>query len=201
MIKCVFFDLGNVLVKVDKGAAIRQFTALTGLSADKLTTPEIGQVEIEFEKGRLTTEAYLRRIRQVLEIQKPLAAERLLSIWQAAFELQADVWRLAQNIRRTVPIWLLSNTNALHIRAIRAKYAILEQLDGLVLSYEVQALKPEPRIYLAALKQAAVAPEETIFIDDLPENVAGAAALGIHAHQFIDVATLSNYLRGYHLNA
>ena len=39
--------------------------------------------------------------------------------------------------------------------------------------------KPDPRMYLDALKQAGVPAEETVFIDDGPRNLEGAAALGI----------------------
>jgi HAD superfamily hydrolase (TIGR01509 family) len=40
-------------------------------------------------------------------------------------------------------------------------------------------MKPDPRVYQEALKQARAEPSACVFIDDMAENVAGAAALGI----------------------
>ena len=46
-------------------------------------------------------------------------------------------------------------------------------------SCEIGVFKPDPRMYRDALKQAGVPAEETVFIDDSPRNLEGAAALGI----------------------
>jgi FMN phosphatase YigB (HAD superfamily) len=44
--------------------------------------------------------------------------------------------------------------------------------------------KPSPAIYHRALREVAATPGETIFIDDLHENVLAAANLGINAFHF-----------------
>ncbi len=54
-----------------------------------------------------------------------------------------------------------------------------EEVDALVLSFEVGSHKPEPGIYLAALAAVGVAPERAVFVDDQPPYLDGAAALGI----------------------
>lgn len=48
-------------------------------------------------------------------------------------------------------------------------------------SCDLNCAKPEPRIYLECVAGLGVTPQETIFIDDRPNNVAGAAKLGLHA--------------------
>ena len=40
-------------------------------------------------------------------------------------------------------------------------------------------MKPDPRIFQLALQRFGIKAEETVFIDDNPNNVAGANALGI----------------------
>jgi putative hydrolase of the HAD superfamily len=72
---------------------------------------------------------------------------------------------------------LLSNTNELHATHFRAQFAAtLDHFDALVLSHEVGARKPDPRIYAAC--QAGHAAGEYLFLDDLPTNVEAARALG-----------------------
>ena len=61
-------------------------------------------------------------------------------------------------------------------------------------SNEVGVFKPHPRIYRHALDGMGLPPEQTVFIDDLPANLDGAAAMGITpvlivAHEGADVPT------------
>ena len=54
-----------------------------------------------------------------------------------------------------------------------------DEVDALVLSYEVGAHKPDAAIYLAALDALGARPEQAVFVDDQPPYLDGAAALGI----------------------
>ncbi|HEY3811100.1 MAG TPA: HAD-IA family hydrolase [Acidimicrobiales bacterium] len=54
----------------------------------------------------------------------------------------------------------------------------------------LRAVKPEPGAYQAVLEGLAARPEEVVFFDDKPANVAGAAAVGIDARLFEDPAQL-----------
>ena len=65
-----------------------------------------------------------------------------------------------------------------------AAYGLLVEFDLVVGSAYVGVMKPEPAIYRRALTQLGREPGETVFIDDAPANVAGAAALGMKAILF-----------------
>jgi putative hydrolase of the HAD superfamily len=54
-----------------------------------------------------------------------------------------------------------------------------DEMDTILLSYEVGAHKPDPAIYLAALDALGARPEQAVFVDDQPPYLDGAAALGI----------------------
>lgn len=56
--------------------------------------------------------------------------------------------------------------------------------DYLVNSYNVGAKKPDPKIFLEALKRTTSKPEEVLFIDDSLENIEAAKQMGINAIQF-----------------
>ena len=55
-------------------------------------------------------------------------------------------------------------------------------------SYQENACKPEEKIYRALLDRYGLAPEETVFLDDNPDNIAGAERLGIRTVLFTDIA-------------
>lgn len=82
-------------------------------------------------------------------------------------------------------ICLLSNTNPFIMAFTRSdKFSdehkpISDYFDTLFCSYEMQAYKPEPDIFLKALAADGMKAEETIFVDDSLKNIKAAEALGI----------------------
>ena len=81
-------------------------------------------------------------------------------------------------------IYLLSNTNPIHIHGRIAKYfaidgkKIEDYFDGLVLSYEAKAAKPNRAIFEYAISHLNIEAEETLFIDDSQKNLDAASQLG-----------------------
>jgi putative hydrolase of the HAD superfamily len=67
---------------------------------------------------------------------------------------------------------------------LRARYDFWAKFTGVVNSAELGTIKPDPAIYHHLLNTYDLVPEETLFLDDLAKNVAGAQAVGIHAIQF-----------------
>jgi epoxide hydrolase-like predicted phosphatase len=65
-------------------------------------------------------------------------------------------------------------------------YPFIQYFDGIVISYEVGLMKPDPRIYHLALESLDVEPNEALFIDDFSENIQGAKAVGLQALHFTD---------------
>jgi FMN phosphatase YigB (HAD superfamily) len=55
---------------------------------------------------------------------------------------------------------------------------------NLAVSCDLGVRKPDAEAYLRALARYGAAPENTFFTDDSAANVAGAAAVGLHAHLF-----------------
>jgi glucose-1-phosphatase len=79
---------------------------------------------------------------------------------------------------------MLSNTNALHFEMIRETYPLISHFDHYVLSYEVGAMKPSPRIYEEAIAHSGVKPDECFYTDDILAYVEGAQRAGLTAVQF-----------------
>jgi putative hydrolase of the HAD superfamily len=82
---------------------------------------------------------------------------------------------------------LLSNMPREQWAALRNGLGWLPLCDVLVLSYELGIAKPDPEIYRRCLDQLSLAPDEVLFLDDHPDNVAAAAELGINALLFTTI--------------
>jgi len=67
--------------------------------------------------------------------------------------------------------------------------------DLIVDSSEVGMRKPEPEIYLLTCEKLGVKPERAAFVDDIPTNIEGATAVGLHAIQFTKTEEVIDALR------
>ena len=74
---------------------------------------------------------------------------------------------------------LLTNNDRSYFQRVFAKPVLKEAFDELVFSSDVNAAKPDGRMYLAGLAATGTSPEETLFLDDLAANVDGAGRVGI----------------------
>jgi len=82
--------------------------------------------------------------------------------------------------------YVLSNMHLASITHLESTYDIWGLFDGAVISCRVGAVKPEPAIYEYLLNAHRLNAAETVFIDDRPENLETAAALGIEPIRFVD---------------
>ena len=78
---------------------------------------------------------------------------------------------------------------------IKKKFPEILIFDEYVLSFEVGHMKPHPLIYIKALEKAGVKANESIFIDDIKENIEAAQNLGIGGILFGPQTNLEAELR------
>ena len=92
------------------------------------------------------------------------------------------------------PCYLLSNFPE-PFAEMPARTPVLQKLDGMVISYQIHMLKPDPAIFLRAAEILGITPAETIFIDDSLPNVEGAKKAGMEAYHFSTPADLKTHFR------
>ena len=83
-----------------------------------------------------------------------------------------------------IKLVLFSNTNSMHISWLLENYEVFEDFEGRVFSHEVGLRKPDPSIYRHAIEAFGLTPEETLYLDDLPENIATGHSMGLRCHQY-----------------
>ncbi len=184
MIKTVIFDLGKVLVPFDFSNGYRTIATLCPYSAEEIPA-RIGKTGLvpRFECGEVEAERFVEELCAALEAQ--ISYDRFCEIWTSVFLPPTLIPEsMLEGLARRYRLLLLSNTNSIHFRMIRDKYPLLRHFHDYVLSFEVGAMKPSPRIYQSALDRAQCDPGECFFTDDIAEYVAGARQAGIDAVQF-----------------
>jgi 2-haloacid dehalogenase len=91
-------------------------------------------------------------------------------------------------------VYGLSNWSAETFRRIRHQYPFMDLLDEIVLSGEVQIVKPDPRIYTVLLERIERSAADCLFIDDSEANIAVAEELGFQTIRFTSPEQLAHEL-------
>ncbi len=192
-IKAVFFDIGNVLVRVDAKSIVRKL-AWALRSRPLRLARYLWKTDLvdSIERGRIGPHKLHRLFAKEFGYNGNF--EHFKHLWCDHFTLETQTAGLLRRIAKTHKVYLLSNTNALHYDFIKDNYAFPSQVHGAVLSYLLGLRKPERAIYTAALRRARVKPREAVFIDDLKKNVKAARKAGMHALLYEDPVKLKGHL-------
>lgn len=180
MIQAIVFDFGNVVGFFDHRLVTSRLLPYADLPADELHRRIFGGVlEDEYEKGHVTSAEFLRRLRAECGLRCP--NEVIVESYTDIFWPNPEIGGLLPLLKPRYRLVLGSNTSELHSRHFRCQFAeTLAYFDALVLSHEIGARKPAPAFFQQCVERAGCPAEECVFIDDLPANVAGAKAYGLH---------------------
>jgi glucose-1-phosphatase len=195
----LIFDFGNVVAFFDYRKACETYGRRLGISGDsfleRVKSVGFSPLVQRYESGQITAEEFSRGVCDLAGLEIP--HEEFAAAWSDIFWLNEPIARLVASLKRLgYTLVLGSNTNDLHATQFRRQFAeTLAHFDRLVLSYEVGHIKPSAEFYLTCVEAAGATPETSVFIDDVPENVEGARAAGLHGVVFRDVPTLLEDLR------
>jgi len=106
---------------------------------------------------------------------------------------------LSELRQRGTPLYGLSNFSAETYPPTFARFEFLRWFRGILVSGEAGLIKPDPRIYERLIERFGLAPERTVYIDDVEENVLAARPFGIYAIQFTTPTALRRDLTGFGL--
>ena len=179
MTSAVISDLGNVILWFDNEVFYRKMTAHCRLSVDEIR--EIVWNSPEFVKlidlGSLSPREFYDRVTAKLGAR--IGYDEFMAAYADVFTINPPVFETLKRLRGKNRLVLVSNVDEVRFGFIRKRFPELMFFDEYVLSYELRVMKPDARIYRAALDKARAEAAECVFIDDLEENIEGAAALGI----------------------
>lgn len=190
MIKNIIFDIGNVLAAFRWKEYIEEL-GYSGEDAERLArATTMNPLWREIDHGVMplddvinamiaTDPGFEGPIRHFFEDRRRLVME---------YDYSAG-W-LEELKKRGFKIYLLSNYSQDHFEYISTHFRFFGYEDGMVISFREKLLKPEPAIYETLFSRYGLNPEECVFLDDTPQNIEGAAAVGMKGIVF------GNYAQG-----
>jgi len=186
VIRAVLFDIGGVLeINPDLGVA-PAWEARLGLPGGALSE-RLHDVWAGGAIGTITEQDVRQAIRNRLGLDERQLATLMADIWRQY--LGTANTELIQYVRRLRPRYrtgIVSNSFVGGREKEQAAYAFDDLVDDIVYSHEAGMSKPDPRIYTLACTRLDVRPDETAFLDDTDDCVAGARQAGIHAILYQD---------------
>ena len=201
-IRNIIFDLGGVILNIDPQLTVDAFRNLgwndfyeeNNLSLSK-------ELFYNLESGNSSPEVFRNNVRKMIDVQ--LDDKEIDTAWAAMIlDIPADRVRYLEELKKSYKLYLLSNTNEIHRLKFHRNfetdfgYSFFDLFDRNFYSHEMGTRKPNPQIYLEALKEANLVPEETLFIDDMEENIEAAKTTGMKVLH-IQPGTLMENLPGY----
>ncbi len=182
MIRAFLFDIGNVLVHFDFSRALRAVAALSDVADEAEALQKMDAVKLEYEDGQITRAQFLHEAFRILGYRGSEA--EFVAAWQGIFSENAPMTALVRSLHGRFPLFLLSNTNCLHVEGLFRDFPVFAHFTGATYSHEAKVSKPVRTIYEIASRTHGLDPATTFFIDDLAANIATARELGFHTHHY-----------------
>jgi len=195
-IRLIIFDLGNVVFEINNQNVFKYWAHVTSLPEEFFADHHIPDMIFhQFERGELTPEEFHRVLITSKDVD--LSFEDFSDGWNAIYgEAYPEVHNVLQKLSDKVFLVALTNTNELHYKVWMHKYAeTLKYFKKLFISSQLGFRKPEFRAFKYVLEECQAKPCETLFFDDVLENITKAHELGIHAVQVSEPSDITTELQ------
>ncbi|MEH6682095.1 MAG: HAD-IA family hydrolase [Sediminicola sp.] len=200
MLKNLIFDFGDIFINLDKMAPLRAMYQW-GL-------PDLGPDHISlfnsYEIGAMDSDGFLGKMGLLFP---EVPTSEIKKAWNSIIlDFPEHRLEFIENLASegSYRLFLLSNTNALHIekvidqmgneRFLRFKNCF----ERFYLSHEIKYRKPDTAIFKFVLEQNGLDPSETFFVDDTKEHTEAAKTLGIKSWHLLlgeqDVTSIKDHL-------
>ena len=179
----LLIDIGNVVIWDPRPLIVREILRTERVDPDRLRRSYY-RVALRMAAGSLRLPGAYRELRARFHWSMSYRAFRELVGRRALRPIPGVLPALrALHRKGTVRIVYASNVEPATWAGLRRKFRLDDCADGAALSFRLRSLKPSRRFFRGAIRIARVAPATMVYLDDLPENIRAARALGIRARR------------------
>jgi FMN phosphatase YigB (HAD superfamily) len=192
--EAIIFDFGGVLLDLNIEKSYEELSLLVDinpLETDILVSKMYDSFEA-LETGSISGETFIWRIQNLTN--KQVDPVKVIHAWNAMLL----GWNPAKldflyKIKEKYPIYLLSNTNEIHMQWVHKDLKENHRIDDFnttffkkaYYSHLIKLRKPDVEAYKFVLKDAGLDPSKTLFIDDNYNNILGAHEAGLKVHHHV----------------
>ncbi|MBU4421482.1 hypothetical protein L6259_01455 [Candidatus Parcubacteria bacterium] len=209
-IKQVYFDLGHVVIDVDKEAVARAlaphselgFSGLMKIFGKGYTNfeREFWDIVCEFDRGNLHPHEFHNKIKRVLKLK--IGFKAFEGAWQSMLVLDKRFIKLVCELKRQgIGTGIISDLCVIHYNRFREMVPYRGLFDNWFFSYQHGLLKRDRdgMIFEAAIRACRIQdPSQIVFVDDLEINIKYASGYGLSTFQYrSDFIELLDFLASF----
>jgi putative hydrolase of the HAD superfamily len=185
-IKAIIFDFGGVILNIDFGKMNKAFTKLGIKDIDEMYSQKNADPLFRhLEEGKLNEPEFYDAFRISAKLE--LSDAQIKNAWNALLISYREPAILTlKKIKHKYRLFLLSNTNSIHVDAFNKIYKeqvgegkLDDYFEKVYYSHEMGYRKPGKEAFEYVLKENNLSPADTLFIDDSIQNIKPAEELGI----------------------
>jgi glucose-1-phosphatase len=196
-IRAVLFDLGGVIVRTEYQAPRQHLAESLGMDYDDIDKIVFGGgtngSAARATLGQISEDEHWLNVMKILK-QPASENERIRAEFFAGDIIDRTLLDFLRSIRPKYKTGLISNAwNGLRNYILREKFD--DAFEYMVISSEVGAAKPDPKIFQIALEQLQVRANEAVFVDDFIENIEACEKVGMKGIHFRDVESAMKQLK------
>ena len=198
-LKHIIFDLGGVLINIDFDRTTQAFRDLGFPYFEKMYSQfKADQLFEKLEKGIISVDDFYTVMMSVGT--GGITTNQIKMAWNSMLlDFRAESLEFLKELNKEFNLYLLSNTNAIHLEAVNQilqEQTGLESLDSFFTKSYYSHLtgfrKPGAGIFNYMLKDAGLKAEESLFIDDTKDNVLAAQTIGFRIHHLLPGERIEN---------
>jgi len=182
----IVFDLGGVVFRWQPDKIIRH--VFRNPEVQDLVRSEIFEHAdwVELDRGTLTLDQAIERGASRTGLPRGKIEQLLSAVPLSLTPIEETIELIRALKASNNRLFVLSNMHAASISHLEKNHMIWDMFDGIVISSRIKRVKPEIEIYEHLLAEFGLNAADTVFIDDLRENLAAASKIGIRTIRFVD---------------
>ncbi len=186
-IRGILFDWGGVFTRgTFDGRVVQNLARRFALPEERVAEAYFDLVE-RLELGEWTLRRFWDALSERLGVEAPYSVFERLFLGSVA--PRPEMYDLLLALPDDLVVGLLSNNYPVISSFLRAEESF-DRFDAAVFSNEEGIKKPGSEAFLLALERMGLSPEEVLFVDDHPKNIAAAQRLGFKTHLFTEPGPL-----------
>ncbi len=184
----IVFDLGGVVFDWQPDALVRR--VFDDPKTQVLVRKEIIDHPdwIELDRGTLSLDAAILRGASRTGLPNAAVARLFDAVPDSLVPIEETIDLVRALNTSGYPLFVLSNMQLASADFLEQRHDFWGLFEAVVYSSRILMVKPEPGIYKHLLTEYRLDPCETVFIDDLSENLEAASTFGIRTIRFVDAA-------------
>ncbi len=190
-IDTLIFDFGGVIINLDYSKPVEEFKKLGILNSEKLySKKEQTSLFDSLECGQISDENFLNEIRKKSNTND---LELIKKAWNSILlNIPEERVHLLKKLSLKYKIYLLSNTNSIHLNEIISAYGekkwrnFINIFNDVYFSNQIGMRKPNEDVFFYLIKKNKLDVSKTLFIDDSPQHIKTAKKIGFKTYHLTD---------------